>query len=143
MVTKIEEIKNAGVQEVALTGFVPREPFYVKLKRPSLMRLAKDGEIPNQLLGAAAKLFNDGVSQMTEDGERFKELSEAVICLAKASLVEPSYDDLEAAGIELTDDQLLDIYLYTQKGVQMLQGFRKEQESESDSEPGKETKQKS
>lgn len=138
MVTRIEDIKNAGVQEVALSGFVPEEPFYVKLRRPSLMRLAKEGKIPNQLLGSAAKLFGEGTTGMTDDGEKFKELSEIYICLAKASLVEPSFDELEKAGIELTDPQLMEIYLYTQKGVRMLEGFRKEPEPEPDSEPSKE-----
>ena len=133
MVTSIQDIKNTGVQEVALSGFVPEEPFIVKLRRPSLMRLAQEGEIPNQLLGSAAKLFADGATKLMNEGEGFKELSKAVIFLAKACLVEPTYDELQAAGIDLTDDQLMDIYLYTQKGVRSLDGFRPEQESEPDS----------
>lgn len=135
LVTKIQDIKDAGVQEVALSGFVPKEPFVVKLCRPSLMRLAQEGEIPNQLLGPAAQLFNEGAGRMMKDGEKFVELSKAVIMLAKAALVEPSYDDLQAAGIELTDAQLMDIYLYTQQGVRSLAGFRPEQEPEQNIEP--------
>ena len=135
MVTKIQDIKNVGVQEVALTGFVPGEPFIVKLRRPSLMRLAQEGEIPNQLLGSAAKLFSDGATRLMKEGEGFKELSRAVLLLAKAALVEPSYDDLQAAGIELTDAQLMDIYLYTQQGVRVLDGFREKQKSEPNPKP--------
>lgn len=139
MVSKIEDIKNAGIQEVALHGFSPGEPFIVRLRRPSLMRLAQEGEIPNQLLGSAATLFTYGSTKMMTDGEKFKELSETVLLIAKASLVEPTYEELEKAGIELTDDQLMDIYLYTQKGVQMLDGFRKEQKVEPDTESGEES----
>ena len=116
MVTNIEDIKNAGVNEVALPGFIPGEPFIVKLRRPSLIRLAKEGQIPNQLLGAAAKLFSDGMNP-GKDGT--------------------SFEELEAAGIELTDDQLIHIYLYTQKGVQMLNGFREKQRPEQNIKPGK------
>ncbi len=136
MVSKLEELTGAKCLEVALPGFVLGEQFVVKLRRPSLMRLAQEGKIPNQLLGTAAALFDSGMSGMLEAGDRFNELSGAVICLAKAALVEPTYDELEAAGIELTDEQLFQIYMYTQKGVQMLKGFREEQEPEQDTEPG-------
>lgn len=134
MTTKIEELKDVGVQEVSLPGFTPGVPFVVKLSRPSLIRLAREGEIPNSLLGSAARLFTEGSGKLMQDGEGFVELSKAITFLAKASLVEPSYDELASAGIELTDAQLMDIYLYTQQGVRALDGFRTEQESEPDSE---------
>ena len=136
MITKIEDLAGAKGTEVALPGFTLGEQFTVKLRRPSLMRLAQEGRIPNQLLGTAATLFNEGMSKnMLDDGERFKELSDMVICLAKAAMVDPSYDELDAAGIGLTDEQLFHIYMFTQKGVQMLDVFRKEQGTESDTEP--------
>lgn len=137
MISKIEDLKGAKGLEVALPGFVLGEQFVVKLRRPSLMKLAQDGKIPNQLLGAAATIFNTGVSDTLGDGEKFRELGGAVLCLAKAALIEPTYAELEKAGIELTDEQLLDIYLFTQRGVQMLNGFREEQEPEQDTEPGR------
>lgn len=136
MVSKIEDLIGAKGLEVALPGFVLGEQFVAKLRRPSLMRLAQDGKIPNQLLGTAATLFDTGMSGALESGDQFKELSGAVICLAKAALVEPTYEELEKAGIELTDEQLFQIYMYTQKGVQMLKGFREEQEPEQDTESG-------
>lgn len=142
MVSKIEDLKCVGIQEVALSGFTPEEPFVVRLRRPSLMRLAQEGEIPNQLLGAAAELFTDGVSNMLKEGEKFQALGGAVLVLVKASLVEPTYEELCEAGIELTDSQLMDIYLYTQKGVKMLEGFREDQEAEPDTEPGEKPKAK-
>lgn len=144
MVTNINDIENVGVQEVAISGFSPGKPFVVKLSRPSLIRLAREGEIPNALLGSAARLFTEGSGKLMKEGESFVELSKVVTFLAKASLVEPTYDELAAAGIELTDAQLMDIYLYTQQGVRALEGFRGKQESEQDPEPvsgtGKRTK---
>lgn len=142
MVSKLGDLKNIGVQEVALSGFAPGEPFIVRLRRPSLMRLAQEGEIPNQLLGSAATLFSEGAVRMMSDGEKFTELSETVLLLAKASLVEPTYEELEEAGIELTDSQLMDIYMYTQQGVRILDGFRKKQEPEPNSESVEKSEQK-
>lgn len=141
MVTKIEDIKKyADGVEVALPGFVLGEQFIVKLKRPSLMKLAQEEKIPNQLLGAASTIFNEGVSGSLEQGEKFNELGGAVLCLAKAALSEPTYEELEEAGIELTDEQLFNIYLFTQRGVNMLEGFREEEESEPDPEPVRKAK---
>lgn len=139
MVTKIEDIRGTGVQEVELPGFVPGERFVVRLQRPSLIKLAKEGQIPNPLLGAAAKLFQRGMNP-GNNGESFREMGEAAYFLAKAALVEPSFDELEAAGIELTDEQLMAIYMYTQKGVYMLEGFRKRQSPEQDTKSGRSTK---
>lgn len=140
MATKIEDIKGKDVQEVALPGFVPEEPFVVRLRRPSLLLLAREGKIPNALLGAAAKLFGEGLNS-GKTGPAFKEMGEAMVYLAKASLVEPTYEELEKAGIRLTDAQLTDIYLYTQKGVQNLDLFRALEKFKQDSEPGKSARQ--
>ena len=140
MATKIEDIKGKDVQEVALPGFVPEEPFVVRLRRPSLLLLAREGKIPNALLGAAAKLFGEGLNS-GKTGQAFKEMGEAMVYLAKASLVEPAYEELEKAGIRLTDAQLTDIYLYTQKGVQNLDLFRAIEKLKQDSESGKSTRQ--
>ena len=142
MVTKIEDIKGKDVQEVALPGFIPEEPCIVKLRRPSLLLLAQEGKIPNALLGAAAKLFGEGLNS-GKTGAAFKEMGEAVVYLAKAALVEPTYTELEEAGISLTDAQLTDIYLYTQKGVQSLDLFRALQKSEPGVKSGKSAKQDS
>lgn len=51
--------------------------------------------------------------------------------IARAALVSPSYDELEEAGLTLTDSQLLYIYNYSQTGVDALRRFREKQESAS------------
>ena len=140
MATKIEDIKGKDVQEVALPGFVPEEPFIVRLRRPSLLLLAREGKIPNALLGAAAKLFGEGLNS-GDTGPAFKEMGEAMVYLAKAAMVEPTYEELEKAEISLTDAQLTDIYLYTQKGVQSLDLFRALEGTKQGSESGKSAKQ--
>lgn len=127
-VTSIEHFKKfAGGSEVELPGFVEEEPIVVELRRPSLMLLVQEGEIPNPLLNAAASLFKNGYLPEMDDGARFKNLSEIMLKVAKASLVSPTFEELEDAGVSLTDQQLLHIYNYSQFGVNALARFRQEQ----------------
>ena len=46
--------------------------------------------------------------------------------IAKATLMQPTYDDIINAGMELSDDQIMAIFNYTQNGVKALESFRKE-----------------
>lgn len=124
MVTKISDIqKYADGTEVELPGWEENVPFVAKLRRPSMMVMAAEGGIPNALLGAAATLFNEGGSKAD-----FKQSAEIFKIIARASLVSPSWDELEKAGISLTDSQMLYIYSYSQTGVDALRRFREKQE---------------
>ena len=58
-----------------------------------------------------------------------KEQKELLTIMAKAAMVEPTYDDLEKIGLELTDAQLLEIYNYTQIGIKALTSFRAKREN--------------
>ena len=44
--------------------------------------------------------------------------------ICRASLIEPTYEEFEDAGIRLTDDQMMAIFSYSQKGVKALESFR-------------------
>ena len=45
--------------------------------------------------------------------------------IARAALVNPSFEELEAAGIQLTDEQLVAIFQFTQLGANALDRFRR------------------
>ena len=47
-----------------------------------------------------------------------------------ASLVSPTWEELQSAGLNLTDLQLLYIYNFSQTGVDALRRFREEQRTE-------------
>ena len=47
-------------------------------------------------------------------------------------MVEPTYEQLNEIGLELTDAQLNEIYNFTQAGVQALELFRKKQSNNED-----------
>ena len=100
-VTKIEELKklSKGI-EVELPGW-DETPFICKLKRPSLLNLAGNGQIPNELLNAAYIVFNG--SSDKRDVVSLKERNELFTIVAKAAMVEPTFEELQEIGLELTD----------------------------------------
>ena len=97
------------------------ETVEVELKRPSILALAAAGAIPNPLMKTARKLFYSGINP---DGGDLAEEGRVLLEVAKAALVKPSFDELEAAGIELTDEQLIAIFQFTQLGAKALDRFR-------------------
>ena len=124
-VTSLENLKKLSEgQEVELPGW-GEEPFICKLKRPSLLGLVEGGQIPNPLLNAAYILFNGAKTQ--KDVLNLKDQKEILDIVARAAMVEPTYQQLKDIGLELTDLQLLDIYNFTQLGVRSLISFRTKQ----------------
>lgn len=132
-VTSIEELVKASQGTlVELPPFAEGTHFVARLKRPSMLAMIKGGKIPNSLLLSANELFSKS-SWDVDDEESLSNLFQIMDILCGACFVEPKYDDIKAAGVELTDDQLMFIFNYTQQGVEALRPFRKEQENtESD-----------
>ena len=97
------------------------ETVEVELKRHSILALAAAGAIPNPLMKTARKLFYSGINPDSGD---LAEEGRVLLEVAKAALVNPSFDELEAAGIELTDEQLIAIFQFTQLGAKALDRFR-------------------
>ena len=127
-VTPISELRAYSSGEVVeLPPFSEGRPFVAKLRRPSLMLLARQGKIPNDLLNVATELFEGRSKNSAVDPELLKQLYEVIDILCVASFVEPTYQELKDNNIELTDEQMVALFNYTQKGVQALKPFRSEQ----------------
>lgn len=136
-VTSIEELKKVAMGElVELPPFVEGSAFVARLRKPSMMALAKAGRIPNSLLDSANELFAGNKAKTAKELSKPDNLSKMYdLCkiMAEASLMEPTYKELQNAGIELTDTQLLAIFTYSQTGVKKLESFREgEGNSKSD-----------
>lgn len=116
--------KQHGVQERTIHGWANGEMITVKMRRPGLYNMAAMGFVPNPLLGAIQAMFSGDSAQL--DRVDAKKQGECVIAMAKYALVEPTYAQLTEAGLELTDRQLMDIYLFALGGAAMLAGFRAE-----------------
>lgn len=127
-VTSLSDLKSyARGAIVELPPFADGQPFVARLRRPSMLVLAKNGKIPNELLNQANELFMGGSKsngKMRQD--TMSQMFDVFDILCEASFVEPSYKDICEAGLELTDDQYIFIFNYTQSGVKALKSFREE-----------------
>lgn len=110
---------------VRFPDFAEGQPFVARVRRPSMLVMAKQGKIPNTLLASANELFSKGGNGLDIDSDSmlsdFYNITE-IIC--EAALKEPTYQQIKDAGMDLSDDQLMAIFNYTQIGVKALESFR-------------------
>lgn len=123
-ITSIEQLAQYSQgQVVQFPDFAEGQPFVARIKRPSMLVLAKSGQIPNALLTKANSLFvGKGIND--KDNNALKDLFKVLDVICEACFVEPTYQQIKDAGVELTDEQMMFIFQYTQKGVQALDSFR-------------------
>lgn len=121
-VTSLEELKQIAQGEVIpLPGFVVDKQFCARVKRVSLLGLVQKGVIPNSLLSAANELFY-GKNSNNKNVD-MKEISNVMIIMAESTLVEPSVDQLKEIDLSLTDEQIVALFNYTQKGLKAIEKF--------------------
>lgn len=110
---------------VELPPFAEGQRFIAKLKRPSLLLMIEKGQIPNQLLKIATELFGGKVKYEDKDeGSMMKDVLQVLKIMCESSFVSPTYKELTESGIELTDNQMMFIFNYSQTGVKALEQFR-------------------
>lgn len=127
-VTPLSDIVKMSKGEVVeLPGFKSDQKVYFRLTRPSMLMLAKTGQIPNSLLSRAADLFSKGSRSFSnDDGDVLAESYDVLSSIAAAAMVEPTMEQLTSNGVRLTDEQLMAIFNYTQNGVNSLNQFREQ-----------------
>lgn len=127
-ITSIEDLKNyANGTIVEMPPFAEGQPLVARLKRPSILGMAKQGKIPNTLLVKANELFlQSGAGLDTEEEDTMKQLYDVLDIIASETLVEPTYEDIKNVGLELTDEQMMFLFNYSQQGVKALESFRTE-----------------
>lgn len=124
-VTSIDELKAMAKGEIVeLKGF-GTETFVARLRRPSLLNMVTNSKIPNTLLSASHTVFFG--AKTSKDVVSMDESNQLYRIVAKEALVEPTLEQIEEAGLELTDEQLIEIFQYTQVGVRALESFHKKQ----------------
>lgn len=126
-IAQIATYKNGTV--VQLPSFGDGQPFVARMVRPSLLVLVKSGKIPNSLLNQATSLFANGTAALNTGGKNatnVSELFDVIDVIVEAALLEPTLAEIRSVGMELTDDQLMAIFSYTQRGIKALESFRTE-----------------
>jgi hypothetical protein len=110
-------------QIVELPPFAEGQPFVARLRRPSMLDLAKHGKIPNSLLNTANGLFS-GKAVDSKNKAALRDLFDVLDIFCEDCFLEPTYQDIKNAGVRLTDDQLMFVFNYAQMGVKSLETFR-------------------
>ncbi|AVQ45687.1 esterase [Clostridium botulinum] len=127
-ITNIEDLKKVAQGEVIqLPQFSQGIPFNARVKRVSLLNLVRKGVVPNKLLSAAEELFYG--KQSSKENVDLAQMTDVMYIMAENALVEPSIEDLKSVGLELTDEQIVALFNYTQEGVSELDSFREESEN--------------
>ena len=122
-VTSISQLNEyAKGQLVELPSFGEGQPFFARLRRPSMLALAKSGKIPNSLLATANRMFDSSLD--TKNENMLKDFYTVIETILEAAFVEPTYQEIKDAGVQLSDDQLIFVFNYTQQGVKVLDQFR-------------------
>lgn len=126
-ITSMSDLQSyaAGIV-VRFPDFAEGQPFVARVRRPSLLVLAKQGKIPNTLLTAAGDLFNNGGTGSKADDDTLGDMYDICKIVCEACLIQPTMQEIESAGIEITDEQLMAIFNYSQVGVKALTNFRQE-----------------
>lgn len=127
-VTSITDLQSyARGTVVRFPDFAEGQPLVARVRRPSMLSLAKGGKIPNSLLSTASSLFaGDGSALDTDNKQMLSDMYDVCHIICESCLVEPTLADIERAGMELSDDQIMAIFNYTQTGIKALEPFREE-----------------
>lgn len=112
---------------VELPPFAQGQPFVAKLRRPSLLSMVKSGKIPNQLMKTAMDMFdggNDISESLFDDSSALGNMMEVMDIMCEASLISPTFEEIKSSGMELSDEQKMAIFQYSQTGIANLNSFR-------------------
>ena len=120
-ISKLIKVKDSKIVE--LPEFADGTKFIARLRRPSMLKLCKSGKIPNSLLNQATALFTDSNASKKVSITEIYDICE-VIC--ESAFVNPTYEEIKQSGVELTDEQIMAVFQYTQGGIKALENFRNE-----------------
>ena len=133
-VTSLEQLQAIKQTEIIeLPSFEDGTKLNVEVKKPNMMQLIAAGKIPNTLLNSAMEMFNgkagEKMQKAADNAGDLKDLVGMMNVIAEASLVNPTYKQIKELGIDLTDNQLMGLLMYSQGGLKALENFRNQQTS--------------
>lgn len=127
-ITTLSDLQSyASGTVVRFPDFGDGQPLVARVRRPSMLMLAKQGKIPNSLLTAAGELFSKGGGGLDADNENMlSDMYNIMDIIAEAALIQPTLTEIKSVGLELSDDQMMAIFNYSQAGIKALESFRQE-----------------
>ena len=121
-ITEIQELKAMGGTEIVELSGWGEKPFVCQLRRVGMYEMMAHGSVPNPLMPVVQDLFMG--MQRAKDGMQDAESARALLAVAEAAMVQPSYKEVTEAGIQLTDAQVLEIFFFATRGPAALAAFR-------------------
>lgn len=127
-VTSLDDLKEyAKGTVVRFSDFAEGQPLVARVRRPSLLVLSKQGRIPNTLMNSANSLFTNGGSGLDATDEKLlADMYDICHIIAENCLLQPTLNEIESTGLTLTDEQLMEIFNFSQSGTKALESFRSE-----------------
>lgn len=136
-----EAFKNRAFRIITLPGFNPGdERIPVQIKSTGVMTMLSNGTIPNTLMVKVTELFGNSngktknpkaaitkadkqaaIDKLNSSESGLQDMASLLRVFAKASLVQPSYDEI---GDYLTDEQLMTLFSAMYGEVTDLESFR-------------------
>ena len=104
----------------------------IRVKKPRLMAMASQGQIPNHLMGVVIDIFY-GRKEKKKD-KSIKDLFSIYEIYCAACMVEPTYEEMKDI---ITDDQMSAIFNWGMGRVNELDSFRKDEGNGSSDNNGK------
>lgn len=133
----IEQLREMANPIIHIPNFDNTGTIPVKVKRPSLMGMAQQGQIPNHLMGIASAMVAGGGKQIRmdepDDEDKIKMAADTMDLYCMACLVEPTYEEFKDI---MTDEQKLEIFEWAMGKVKNLNTFRDEKEDGADNNSG-------
>lgn len=124
-ITGIDELRAMGGREIVeLSGWKKDAPFVCELKQVGMYELMAANYVPNPLVPVVRELFM-GMKRAVENGFTDPEDAKGFVAIARAAMLNPTYDQVREAGLDLTDRQVLEIFFFATRGASALAAFRK------------------
>lgn len=123
-ILNIEELKKMAMPIIEIPNFDNTGTIKVRVQKPRLLTMAKEGKIPNHLLGVANELITGETSRKKEGSVKIKDVADMLELYCKACLVEPSYEEFKDI---ITDEQMFAIFDWGMDGIEDLENFREDE----------------
>lgn len=127
-IISVAEIKEKANTIIEIPDWSGEGEIRVKVRRISLLSFLEKGLLPNELLGVVHALVTKGMKgynpYQSESPEELQNFAAVVKAVAKAALVQPTYDEINEVA-ELTSEQMTAIFVFCTAGVRSLSSFRK------------------
>lgn len=133
-ILSMEEMKGMAQPLVPIPNFDNTGYIYVRLQRPRLLDMAKNGKIPNHLLGIASEMITGRrEKEKLSDKEVLKQTALTMELYCSACLIEPSFKEFKEI---MTDEQGDAIFSWAMGAVTELDSFREDTTDDTDDKDG-------